>query len=128
MTSLIGWVYILFRHPYRVGDRIKIGDATGDVIDVGYIDTALWEFGGPYLSTDHPSGRMIKFPNNKVLDSIVYNYSGPHFPYIWKCSIGFPFIGIFWPGLRSMNWRCGLIGVLFFGWMMPPGSTLLSAM
>src|ERR1051326_7212134 len=61
ITSFIGWIYILVRAPYRVGDRIKIGDATGDVIDVSYLDTTLWEFGGQYLSTDHPSGRVIRF-------------------------------------------------------------------
>ncbi len=84
MTSFIGWIYILVRAPYRVGDRIKIGEATGDVIEVGYLDTTLWEFGGQYLSTDHPSGRLIKFPNSKVLNSTVYNYSWPLFPYIWN--------------------------------------------
>src|SRR5207237_51231 len=84
MKSFIGWIYILVRRPYRVGDRIKIGDATGDVIDVSYLDTTLWEFGGQYLSTDHPSGRIIKFPNEKVLDELVYNYSWPLFPYIWN--------------------------------------------
>ena len=82
--SFIAWIYILVRQPFRVGDRIKIDDATGDVIDVGYLDTTLWEFGGQYLSTDHPSGRVIRFPNEKVLDSIVYNYSWPLFPYIWN--------------------------------------------
>jgi small-conductance mechanosensitive channel len=84
MKSFIAWIFILVRHPFRVGDRIKIDDATGDVIDVGYLDTTLWEFGGQYLSTDHPSGRVIRFPNEKVLDSIVYNYSWPLFPYIWN--------------------------------------------
>lgn len=84
MTSFIGWIYILVRRPYRVGDRIRIDNATGDVIDVSYIDTTLWEFGGQYLSTDHPSGRIIKFPNSKVLSEIVYNYSWPLFPYIWN--------------------------------------------
>lgn len=84
MTSFIGWIFILVRVPYRVGDRIKIDDATGDVIEVGYLDTTLWEFGGQYLSTDHPSGRIIKFPNSKVLNSTVYNYSWPLFPYIWN--------------------------------------------
>jgi small-conductance mechanosensitive channel len=84
MKSFIGWIYILVRRPYRVGDRIKIDDATGDVIDVSYLDTTLWEFGGQYLSTDHPSGRIIKFPNEKVLDELVYNYSWPLFPYIWN--------------------------------------------
>jgi small-conductance mechanosensitive channel len=84
ITSFIAWIYILIRTPYRVGDRIKIGEATGDVIDVGYLDTTLWEFGGEYLSTDHPSGRVIKFPNSNVLSTAVYNYSWPLFPYIWN--------------------------------------------
>jgi len=84
MKSFIGWIYILVRQPYRVGDRIRIDDATGDVIDVSYLDTTLWEFGGQYISGDHPSGRVIKFPNEKVLDELVYNYSWPLFPYIWN--------------------------------------------
>jgi small-conductance mechanosensitive channel len=84
ITSFIGWIYILVRKPYRVGDRIMIGNAKGDVIDVSYLDTTLWEFGGQYLSTDHPSGRIIKFPNAQVLTNPVYNYSWPLFPYIWN--------------------------------------------
>ena len=84
ITSFIGWIYILVQEPFRVGDRIKIGNATGDVIDVGYLDTTLWEFGGEYLSTDHPSGRVIKFPNSSVLSTPVYNYTWPLFPYIWN--------------------------------------------
>lgn len=92
MTSFIGWLYILVRQPYRVGDRIQIGDATGDVIEVSYLDTKLWEFGGKYLSSDHPSGRIIQFPNSKVLNTAVYNYSWPLFPYVWneiKLPIGY---------------------------------------
>ena len=84
ITSFIGWIYILVRKPFRVGDRIMIGTAKGDVIDVSYLDTTLWEFGGQYLSTDHPSGRIIKFPNSNVLTTPVYNYSWPLFPYIWN--------------------------------------------
>ena len=83
ITSFFAWIYILARQPYQVGDRIQIGDATGDVIQVGYLDTTLWEFGGPYLSTDHPSGRIIKFPNANVLSQPVYNYTWPLFPYRW---------------------------------------------
>ncbi|HEY9529698.1 MAG TPA: mechanosensitive ion channel family protein [Anaerolineales bacterium] len=84
ITSLIGWVYLLIRQPYRVGDRIEIAGARGDVIDVNYLDTTLWEFGGPYLSTQHPSGRIVKFPNSLVLNETVYNYSWPLFPYVWN--------------------------------------------
>lgn len=84
ITSFIGWIYILVKVPYRVGDRIKIGEAAGDVIDVSYLDTTLWEFGGQHLTTDHPSGRIIKFPNSNVLNAAVFNYSWPLFPYIWN--------------------------------------------
>ena len=84
ITSFFAWIYILARAPYRVGDRIRIGDSTGDVIDVGYLDTTLWEFGGELLSTDHPSGRIIRFPNSAVFTSSVFNYSWPLFPYIWN--------------------------------------------
>jgi small-conductance mechanosensitive channel len=84
ITSFIGWIYILVREPYRVGDRIKIGAAAGDVIDVGYLDTTLWEAGAEYLSTEGPSGRLIKFPNSTVLSTPVYNYTWPVFPYIWN--------------------------------------------
>ncbi len=85
ITSFIGWIYILVKVPYRVGDRIKIDRATGDVISVSYLDTTMWEFGGELLSTsNHPTGRLIKFPNSKVLDSVVYNYSWPLFPYVWN--------------------------------------------
>lgn len=84
IASFFAWVYILLRRPYAVGDRVKIGNATGDVIDVGYFDTTLWEFNGDYLSGDHPSGRVIRFANLKVFSEYIFNYSWPLFPYIWN--------------------------------------------
>jgi small-conductance mechanosensitive channel len=84
LSSFIGWIYLLVRAPYRVGDRIKIGELRGDVIDVNYLDTTLWEFGGDYLSGDHPSGRVIRIPNMNVLTTPVINYSWPLFPYVWN--------------------------------------------
>jgi small-conductance mechanosensitive channel len=81
ISSFIAWIYILVRAPYRVGDRISIGDAEGDVIDVSYLDTTLWEVVG---GADCPSGRIIKFPNSTVFDTPVFNYSWPLFPYVWN--------------------------------------------
>jgi small-conductance mechanosensitive channel len=83
LSSFFAWIYILARKPYRVGDRIAIGDLQGDVIQVGYLDTTLWEFGGKYISGDHPSGRIIKIPNASVLNEPVINYTWPLFPYRW---------------------------------------------
>ena len=84
ISSFIAWLYIVFRNPYRVGDRIQINQFTGDVVEIGYLDTTLWEFGGSYLSNDIPSGRLIRFPNSLILQSAVFNYSWPKFPYIWN--------------------------------------------
>lgn len=84
ITSLIGWIYIILRNPYKIGDRIEINGFTGDVIEVGYMDTTLWEFGGNYMTNDLPSGRLIRFPNSLVLQSAVFNYSWKKFPYIWN--------------------------------------------
>lgn len=84
ISSLIAWLYIVIRTPYHVGDRIQIEDFKGDVVEIGYLDTTLWEFGGDYLTNDLPSGRLIRFPNSLVLQYAVYNYSWKKFPYIWN--------------------------------------------
>ncbi len=84
ITSFFGWLYILIRKPFEVGDRIRIGNVHGDIINVSYFDTTLWEFRGDYLSGDHPSGRIIRFANSKVFSEYVYNYSWPLFPFIWN--------------------------------------------
>jgi small-conductance mechanosensitive channel len=54
------------------------------VVEIGYLDTTLWEFHGDYLSNDVPSGRLIRFPNTLVLQAEVYNYSWRKFPFIWN--------------------------------------------
>jgi small-conductance mechanosensitive channel len=84
ITSLIGWLYIVIRAPYHIGDRIQLQEFTGDVVEIGYLDTTLWEFAGDYLTNDLPSGRLIRFPNSLVLQSAVFNYSWVKFPYIWN--------------------------------------------
>ncbi|WP_394363700.1 mechanosensitive ion channel domain-containing protein [Cnuella takakiae] len=64
----------MVRRPFSVGDRIRIGDVKGDVIELGYLDTTLWEFGAEYLSGDHPSGRIVRFSNSKVFNEYIHNY------------------------------------------------------
>lgn len=84
ISSFIGWIYIIIRNPYRIGDRIEINQFKGDVIEIGYVDTTLWEFAGDYLTNDLPSGRLIRFPNTMVLQSAVFNYSWKNFKFIWN--------------------------------------------
>ncbi|HLS11492.1 MAG TPA: mechanosensitive ion channel domain-containing protein [Flavobacteriaceae bacterium] len=84
ITSFIGWLYIIFRHPYQVGDRIEIKSHKGDVIEVSYLDTTILELSGNYLGNDRKSGRIIKIPNSTVLSNEVINYSGDQAPFIWN--------------------------------------------
>lgn len=84
ISSFIGWIYIIFRAPFQVGDRIEISGFKGDVVEVGYLDTTLSEFHSDFLSNDLPSGRLIRFPNSLLLESAVFNYSWQDYPFIWN--------------------------------------------
>lgn len=84
ITSFISWLYIVFRKPYQVGDRIQISDHRGDVIEISYLDTIIEECSGDYIENDQRSGRLIHFPNSKILTDRIINYSGPIVPFIWN--------------------------------------------
>nr|WP_303647917.1 mechanosensitive ion channel family protein [Haloarchaeobius amylolyticus] len=84
LSSLLGWVYIMAVRPYQVGDRIRIDDARGDVIDVDFLVTTLWEVQGDLVSTHQPSGRVVTVPNSKVLSAQVFNYAIDDFPFVWN--------------------------------------------
>ncbi len=84
ITSFIAWVYIVFRRPYRVGDRIQLEGMRGDVVEIGYLDTTLEECSGNYLNNDRKSGRLVHFPNSTIFKSQVINYTGPFNPFIWN--------------------------------------------
>ena len=84
LFSLVGWIYIMVKRPYGVGDRVAIEGSKGDVVEVDFFVTTLWEVGGELVSSNQPSGRIITLPNSVVLSSHVYNYSWAEFPYVWN--------------------------------------------
>jgi small-conductance mechanosensitive channel len=75
LLSLLGWVYIMLKRPYAVGDRVKIEASKGDVIEVDFLVTTLWEVNGDLVSTHQPSGRVVTVPNSVVLSSQIVNYT-----------------------------------------------------
>jgi small-conductance mechanosensitive channel len=75
LLSLLGWVYIMLKRPYAVGDRVKIEESKGDVIEVDFLVTTIWEVNGDLVSTHQPSGRVVTVPNSVVLNSQVVNYT-----------------------------------------------------
>lgn len=84
IASLIGWFYIIMRGPFKVGDRIQVGGFNGDVVEINFLDTTLWEFAGNIMTSDLPSGRLIRFPNSLIFQNQVYNYSWQKYPLIWN--------------------------------------------
>src|SRR5699024_8890586 len=84
IMSFIGWLYIIFRHPYQAGDRIEVKGHRGDVVEISYLDTSIMECSGDYLGNDRRSGRIIKIPNSLVLSHEIINYSGDQHPFIWN--------------------------------------------
>ena len=84
LFSLIGWLYIMIKQPYNVGDRVSIEGSKGDVVEVDFFVTTLWEIGGELVTSNQPSGRVITLPNSVVLSSHVYNYSYREFPHVWN--------------------------------------------
>ena len=84
LFSLIGWFYIMVKRPYQVGDRVAIEDSKGDVVEVDFFVTTLWEINGELVSSNQPSGRIITLPNSVVLSAHVKNYTREEFPYVWN--------------------------------------------
>ena len=81
LKNLAGWVYILARRPFRVGDRIEIGDNAGDVIDVRVFRFSILEIGN-WVHADQSTGRIIHVPNGLVFTAPVANFT-EGFGFIW---------------------------------------------
>jgi len=82
IVNLAGWLFIIFRRPFEVGDRVQIGEHRGDVIDVRIFQFSLMEVGN-WVNADQSTGRVIHIPNGKVFRETQANYS-KGFQYIWN--------------------------------------------
>ena len=82
VASVAGWMYLLWRRPFEVGDRIQIGEHAGDVIDIRLFRFTLIEIGN-WVEADQSTGRVILIPNSRILIEAIANYS-KGFQYIWN--------------------------------------------
>lgn len=81
LTNIAGWLFIMFRRSFSVGDRIQIGDKAGDVIDIRIFQFILLEIGN-WVDADQSTGRVIYIPNSQIFTMPLANYS-KGFQYIW---------------------------------------------
>jgi small-conductance mechanosensitive channel len=82
IMNLAGWLFIIWRRPFEVGDRIQIGNHAGDVIDQRIFQFTILEIGN-WVDADQGTGRTIHIPNGKVFGEAQANYT-KGFPYIWN--------------------------------------------
>ena len=81
LVNMVGWLFILVRQPFKVGDRIQIGENSGDVIDVRIFQFSLIEIGN-WVDADQSTGRVIHIPNGIVFTQPQFNYTAG-FVHIW---------------------------------------------
>jgi small-conductance mechanosensitive channel len=81
VASLAGWVFILWRRPFQLGDRIQIGGKAGDVVDIRIFQFTLLEVGN-WVDADQSTGRIIHIPNSLLLTEPLANYTA-QFAFIW---------------------------------------------
>jgi hypothetical protein len=81
LKNFAGWAFILSRRPFRVGDRIVLGDHMGDVVDIRLFSFTLLEVGA-YIDAYQSTGRIINIPNGAVLTDPIIN-SSAGFAYAW---------------------------------------------
>ena len=82
IANIAGWFFILWRKPFVIGDRIQIGEAKGDVIDLRLFQFSMVEIGN-WVEAEQSTGRIIHIPNSQVMKERTANYHGG-FNYIWN--------------------------------------------
>lgn len=65
MNNLISGLFVIYRRSTSIGDRIKIGEHLGDVVEIKMMETHLRSI----------KNELISIPNAQLLNSEVVNYS-----------------------------------------------------
>lgn len=82
IDNLTGGVLILWRHYFRMYDRIEIDGIKGEVVGLNIFFFKVMEL-SHWFDAEAPTGRTIKIPNRSILTHPVYNYNEAT-PFVWK--------------------------------------------
>jgi small-conductance mechanosensitive channel len=82
IVNWFGWIFIGWRRPFAIGDRVRIDGLTGDVIDIGMSTFTLLET-AEEESGEQATGRIVHVPNGKVFTEPVANVT-QGFSYVWN--------------------------------------------
>jgi small-conductance mechanosensitive channel len=79
--NMAGWLFIIIRQPFIIGERIQIGVDRGDVVDIRLFEFTIAEIGN-WVDADQSTGRLVHIPNRIIFRESLANYTR-YFPYIW---------------------------------------------
>ena len=82
IANIAGWLFIISNRPLDPGDRIQLGEHSGDVIDINLFNFTVMEIGN-WVDADQNTGRIIHVPNGKIFTETLANY-GKGFEYIFN--------------------------------------------
>jgi small-conductance mechanosensitive channel len=81
LANLAAWLFILWRRPFEVGDRVQLGSDAGDVVDIRLFQFTLLEIGN-WVDADQTTGRLVHLPNALLFTAPLANYTRG-FEFIW---------------------------------------------
>jgi small-conductance mechanosensitive channel len=103
--SFAGYLNITTGNIFRIGDRIRIGNVVGDVLDISLLRTTVMEI-GEWVKADQYTGRVVSLANRVVFSDPVFNYT-QHCCYLWD--------EIMIPVTYESNWRSAVEIILAKG-------------
>jgi small-conductance mechanosensitive channel len=74
ITGVAGWMMVIIKKPFKIGDRIIISGVVGDVTDITLTHIYLSEVGG-IPSSEEKSGRIILIPNSVLFEQNIINFT-----------------------------------------------------
>ncbi len=82
IVDWIGWLFIILRRPFNIGDRVEVTGVKGDVVDIRTFQFSLLEVGN-WVESDQSTGRVVHIPNRYVFSHHLVNYNNG-FGFIWN--------------------------------------------
>lgn len=65
VSNMMAGLFVIYRRSTNIGDRIKVGDQVGDVVEIKLMETLIKSV----------KNEMVSIPNAQLLNSEVVNYS-----------------------------------------------------
>ncbi len=72
ILNFVGWLNISLNRSFKVGDRIKVGQIAGDVVEIKMMHTTVKSL---LDDVDQHSGKLVSIPNELLLVEPVENYT-----------------------------------------------------